>query len=131
MVYKVRENTLAQYNLTFNGYIAKYKPFHGVRHYVVYAFRSFRNLGRGMGQPTHGEVIHEGHDSYISQGSRSTQLQGPRVPFISQATASLKTVKWVRKSPHLAAGGTRRPARSAVLRRNSAHRLAEGEPLAR
>lgn len=31
MVYKVRENTLAQYNLTFNGYIAKYKPFHGVK----------------------------------------------------------------------------------------------------
>lgn len=31
MVYKVRENTLGQYNLTFNGYIAKYKPFHGVR----------------------------------------------------------------------------------------------------
>ena len=31
MAYKVKENTLEQYNLTFNGYIAKYKPFHGVR----------------------------------------------------------------------------------------------------
>jgi len=31
MVYKIRENTLSQYKMTFNGYIAKYKPFHGVK----------------------------------------------------------------------------------------------------
>lgn len=31
MAYKVKENTLSQYNLVYNGYIAKYKPFHGVK----------------------------------------------------------------------------------------------------
>lgn len=31
MAYKVKENTLEQYNLTFNGYICKYKPFHAVK----------------------------------------------------------------------------------------------------
>ena len=31
MAYKVRTNTLSQYNLVYNGYIAKYKPFFGVK----------------------------------------------------------------------------------------------------
>lgn len=31
MAYKVKENTLSQYNLVYHGYIAKYKPFHGVK----------------------------------------------------------------------------------------------------
>lgn len=31
MAYKVKENTLEQYNLIFNGYVSKYKPFHGVK----------------------------------------------------------------------------------------------------
>ena len=31
MAHKVRPNTLSQYKLIYNGYFAKYKPFHGVR----------------------------------------------------------------------------------------------------
>lgn len=31
MAYKVKENTLEQYNLTFDRYIAGYKPFHGLK----------------------------------------------------------------------------------------------------
>lgn len=31
VAHKVKENTLSQYNLVYNGYIAKYKPFHGVK----------------------------------------------------------------------------------------------------
>ena len=31
MSYKVQPNTLSQYKMIFNGYIAKYKPFHGVK----------------------------------------------------------------------------------------------------
>lgn len=31
VAYKVKSNTLSQYNLVYNGYIAKYKPFHGVK----------------------------------------------------------------------------------------------------
>ena len=38
-----------------------------------------------------------GQNSYISQGSRSMQVRGSRVPSMSQATASFRTVKWVRK----------------------------------
>lgn len=30
MTFKVKANTLSQYNMIFNGYIAKYKPLHGV-----------------------------------------------------------------------------------------------------
>lgn len=38
-----------------------------------------------------------GQVSYISQGPRSMQVRGSRVPSTSQATASLRTVKRVRK----------------------------------
>lgn len=31
MAYKVKENTLEQYNLTFDRYISEYKPFHGLK----------------------------------------------------------------------------------------------------
>lgn len=31
MAFKVKGNTLSQYNLVYNSYIAKYKPFHGVK----------------------------------------------------------------------------------------------------
>lgn len=31
MAHKIRENTLSQYKLIFNGYISKYEPFHGVK----------------------------------------------------------------------------------------------------
>lgn len=31
MAYKVKENTLEQYGLTFDRYIAEYKPFHGLK----------------------------------------------------------------------------------------------------
>ena len=33
MAYKVKENTLEQYNLTFDRYISEYKPFHGLQSY--------------------------------------------------------------------------------------------------
>ena len=31
VVHQVKENTFSQYNMVYNGYIAKYKPFHGVK----------------------------------------------------------------------------------------------------
>ena len=31
VAHQVKENTFSQYNMVYNGYIAKYKPFHGVK----------------------------------------------------------------------------------------------------
>lgn len=51
MAHKIRANTLSQYKLIFNGYIAKYEPFHGVKlqNITPALIQSFYNAELNMG----------------------------------------------------------------------------------
>lgn len=75
MAYKIRANTLSQYKMILNGYIAKYEPFHGVKlqNVTPALIQSFYNaeLNAGLSSSTirkHHSNIHKCLDYAVRLG---------------------------------------------------------------
>lgn len=105
MAYKIRANTLSQYKMILNGYIAKYEPFHGVKlqNVTPALIQSFYNaeLNAGLSSSTirkHHSNIHKCLDYAVRLGlianNPSAQTELPAKQKYTDLPRSRQRASW-------------------------------------